>query len=185
MMTRRSLAVMSAVDGCVLVVYQGALRRRASVSAGWCPAVAYQQTARAWQASMNGTVRSTAAAVLLRACPVPKSCFASSIATSIAHLAAYLLITAAVSGPGSVVTRARSNPVFDLSRMRMTVTGTVPVTEYHRQVSAAAAMVSVLPYRVTVTCENTAVAAILARDGSRSPFTRGRPFFPVRCGGRP
>ena len=67
----------------------------------------------------------------------------------------------------------------------MTVTGILPVTEYHRQVSAAAAMVSVLPYRVTVTCENTAVAAILARDGSRSPFTRGRPFFPVRSGGRP
>ena len=49
---------------------------------GWWPAVAYQQTAMAWQASMNGMVRSTAAAVRLRACPVPKSCFASSIATS-------------------------------------------------------------------------------------------------------
>ena len=46
-------------------------------------------------------------------------------------------------------------------------------------------MVSVLPYRVTVTCENTAVAAIFARDGSRSPFTRGLPFLPVRSGGRP
>src|SRR5512142_751558 len=137
MMTRRSLAVMSAVDGSVFDVYQGASSRRARVSAGWWPAVAYQQTARAWQASMNGIARSTAAAVRLRACPAPKSCFASSIATSIAHLAAYLSITAAASGPVAVVTRARSNPVFDLSRMRMTVTGILPVTEYHRQVSAA------------------------------------------------
>ena len=68
---------MSAVDGCVLDVYQGASRRRASASAGWWPAVAYQQTAIAWQASMNGTVRSTARAVRLRACPVPKSCLKS------------------------------------------------------------------------------------------------------------
>ena len=136
---------MSAVDGSVFDVYQGASSRRASASAVWCPAVAYQQTARAWQASMNGTVRPTAAAVRLRACPAPKSCFASSIATSMAHLAAYLSITAAVPGPVCVVTRARSNPVFYLSRMRMTVTGTVAVTEYHRQVNACAAMVSVLP----------------------------------------
>jgi len=50
-----------------------------------------------------------------------------------------------MSGRFSVVTRARSCPVFFLSRMRMTVTGLVPVTEYHRQVTAAAAMVSVLP----------------------------------------
>src|SRR5579875_1618177 len=79
MMTRRSSAVMSAADGSVFVVYQGA---RAPASAGWWPAVAYQQTAAAWQASMNGSVRSTAAAVRLRACPVPDSCFESSIATS-------------------------------------------------------------------------------------------------------
>ena len=85
-MTRRSLAVISAVDGSALDVYQGASRRRVSVSAGWWPTVAYQQTARAWHASVNGTVRSTARAVRLRACPVPKICFASSIATSIAHL---------------------------------------------------------------------------------------------------
>jgi hypothetical protein len=50
------------VDGSVFAVYQGAFLRRASASAGWWPAVAYQQTARAWQASMNGMVRSTAAA---------------------------------------------------------------------------------------------------------------------------
>jgi hypothetical protein len=84
-MTRRSLAVMSAVDGWDFDVYQGAFIRRASVSAGSWPAVAYQQTAIAWQASMNGIVCSTARAVRLRACPVPKICFASSIATSIGH----------------------------------------------------------------------------------------------------
>src|SRR6516164_7036063 len=145
MMTRRSLAVMSAVDGSAFVVYQGAARRRASASAGWWPAVAYQQTAIAWQASMNGIVRSTAAAVRLRAWPVPNSCFASSIATSIAHLAAYLSMTPAMSGSFSVVTRARSQPVLDLSRMRMTVSGVVTVTEYQGQVNADAAMVSVLP----------------------------------------
>jgi hypothetical protein len=82
MMTRRSLVVMSAVDGSVFVVYQGASARRAWASAGWWPAMAYQQTATAWQASMNGSVRSTAAAVRLRACPAPNSCFESSIATS-------------------------------------------------------------------------------------------------------
>jgi len=40
----------------------------------------------AWQASWNGTVRSTARAVRLRACPAPKTCLLSSIATSIGHL---------------------------------------------------------------------------------------------------
>jgi hypothetical protein len=53
--------------------------------------------------------------------------------------------TWAMHGFFSVVTRARSYPVFDLSRMRMTVKGRVPATEYHRQVTAAAAMVSALP----------------------------------------
>ena len=84
---------MSAVDGSVLAVYQGALARRVcGVGRVW-PAVAYQLTVMAWQASWNGTVRSTARAVRLRACPVPKSCFASSIATSMAHLEAYLSMT--------------------------------------------------------------------------------------------
>jgi len=54
---------MSALDGWVFDVYQGALRRRAPAVAGWWPAVAYQQMARAWQASMNGTVRSMAVAL--------------------------------------------------------------------------------------------------------------------------
>src|SRR5215469_5663798 len=59
MMTRRSLAVMSAVDGSALDVYQGAFSRRSCRSAGLWPTVAYQQVAMAWQASWNGTVRST------------------------------------------------------------------------------------------------------------------------------
>ena len=77
---------MSAVDGGVLVVYQGARWRRSSMSAGSWPAVAYQVMAMAWQASWKGTVRRTARAVRLRACPAPNSCLASSIATSMAHL---------------------------------------------------------------------------------------------------
>ncbi len=76
---------MSAVDGSALETYQGAAARRSCRSAGSWPAVAYQVTAMAWQASSKGTVRSTAAAVRLRACPVPKTCFASSIAISIGH----------------------------------------------------------------------------------------------------
>ena len=75
---------MSAVDGWALLAYQGARARCSATSAGSWPAVAYQQVAMAWQASWNGTVRSTARAVRLRACPVPKSRFASSIAISIA-----------------------------------------------------------------------------------------------------
>ena len=84
---------MSAVDGWVLLVYQGARARWSATSAGSWPAVAYQQVAMAWQASWNGMVRSTARAVRLRACPAPKTCRASSIATSIDHLAAYRSIT--------------------------------------------------------------------------------------------
>jgi hypothetical protein len=76
---------MSAVAGAVLVLYQGAAARRSSMSAGSWPAVAYQVTAMAWQASWNGTVRRTAFAVRLRACPAPNSCLASWIATSIGH----------------------------------------------------------------------------------------------------
>ena len=55
---------MSAVDGSAFEVYQGASRRRVPASAGWWPAVAYQQTAIAWQASMNGIVRRTARAIV-------------------------------------------------------------------------------------------------------------------------
>ena len=113
---------------------------------GWlCPAVAYQQTAMAWQASMNGTVRSTARAVRLRACPGAEELLrvfyrdfhrpSRSVSFDDEFDVQVL----------SVVTRARSYPVPGLSRMRMTVTGAVPVTEYHRQVKAATAVVSVLP----------------------------------------
>src|SRR5713226_5841906 len=108
MMTRRSLAAMSAVDGWAFVVYQGARARCSATSAGSWPAVAYQQAVTAWQASWNGTVRSTARAVRLRACPAPKTWRASSIATSIDHLAAYRSITCAAVAVVSVVTRARS-----------------------------------------------------------------------------
>jgi len=73
---------MSAVDGWVLVVYQGARLRWSSTSAGWWPAVAYQVMARVWQVSWNGMVRRTAAAVRLRAWPQPRTCLLSSIATS-------------------------------------------------------------------------------------------------------
>ena len=68
--------------------------------------------------------------------------------------------------------------------MSTTVTGRVPKTGCHRQVTAAALMVAAFPYRATVTCSNAAVAASFARQGSRSPFSRGRPRFPLRAGGR-
>ena len=76
---------MSAVEGWALLVYQGARKRWPSTSAGSWPAVVYQQTAMAWQAIWNGTVRLTAAAVRLRAWPVPNSCLESSIAISVSH----------------------------------------------------------------------------------------------------
>jgi hypothetical protein len=76
---------MSAVAGSALLAYQGADARRSCRSAGSWPAVAYQVTATAWQAISNGTVRSTAAAVRLRACPAPKTCLESSIAISVSH----------------------------------------------------------------------------------------------------
>lgn len=41
LITRRRLAVIPAVDGSVLPVYQGSFPRRAAVSAGLWPAVAY------------------------------------------------------------------------------------------------------------------------------------------------
>lgn len=44
-------------------------------------------------------------------------------------------------------------------------------------------MAAILPYLVTVTSVNAAVAASAARAGSRSPFCRGRPRLPMRCSG--
>ncbi len=73
---------MSLVDGLAFDVYHGEFLRRTCRSSSARPAVAYQATVTAWQAISNGTVRSTARAVRLRACPVPKSCFESCIATS-------------------------------------------------------------------------------------------------------
>jgi hypothetical protein len=99
---------MSAVDGSVLVAYQGARARRSATSAGSCPAVAYQMIASVWQVRVNGMVARTARAVRLRACPAPKTCRASWNATSMDHLGAYRSMTAAGLASGSVVTRAMS-----------------------------------------------------------------------------
>ncbi len=85
------------------------------------------------------------------ACPAPKTCRASSIATSIDHLLAYRSITAAGLASRSVVTRARSYPVAETSRISSTCTRRGPKTPCHRQVMASAWMVAVFPYRVTVT----------------------------------
>ena len=98
---------MSAVAGSALLVYHGASARRSCRSAGSWPAVAYQVTATAWQATWNGTVRSTARAVRLRACPAPKAWRTSSIATSMDRREAYRSITCAAVTAVSVVTRAR------------------------------------------------------------------------------
>jgi hypothetical protein len=54
MMTRRSLAAMSAVDGWAFVVYQGARARCSATSAGSWPAVAYQQAVTAGQRPGDG-----------------------------------------------------------------------------------------------------------------------------------
>ena len=70
---------------------------------------------------------------------------ASSIATSMLHLAAYRSMTYAPDAAVSVVTRARSYPLADRSRMRTTVTALVPKTEGHRQVTAAALIAAILP----------------------------------------
>jgi hypothetical protein len=145
MMTRRSLAAMSAVAGSALLVYHGESARRSCRSAGSWPTVAYQVTATAWQASSKGTVRSTAAAVRLRACPVPKICLESSIAISMLHLEEYLSITCSAVAVRPVVTRAMLKPLPGRSRTMTTVTGREPNTEYHRQVTMAAPTVSVLP----------------------------------------
>jgi Transposase, Mutator family len=68
---------MSANETACLVRYQGARARRAATSrAGW-PHSAYQQTTRLTQTSPNGTVRSTARQVRLRAWPIPATCWPS------------------------------------------------------------------------------------------------------------
>ena len=137
---------MSAVDGSVFEVYQGGVQAAGLgvggvVADGGVPAdgdglAGEHERDRALDLAGGAVAGLAGAERLLR---VLDRDFTAD------HLAAYLSITAATSGFFSVVTRARSKPVFDLSRMRMTVTGAVPVTEYHRQVSARTAMVSVLP----------------------------------------
>src|SRR6266699_3688955 len=77
----------------------------------------------AWQASWNGTVRPAARAVRLRAWPAPRTWRASSIATSMLHLAAYRSMTCVRPAPGSVVTRATSYPVAEVPRISTTWTG--------------------------------------------------------------
>src|SRR6266545_1767447 len=72
MMTRRSLAVMSANEGSVLVVYQRARARCSATSAVAVPAVAYQTVTRLRQTRPKGTVRSTARGTRLRVW-VPKT----------------------------------------------------------------------------------------------------------------
>jgi len=104
----------------------------------------------------------------------------------------------------SVVTRARSHPVAEVSRVSITCTGREPKTQYHRQVMAAAWIVAVVPWRVTVTAANAASAASLFRKGQlgalgagptpcasagRGPLVQGsvlaQPGAPGDAGGRP
>ena len=74
MMTRRSLESMAGTDGWVLCGTTGRARGRRDV-VWWCPAVAYQQTARLLIRSSNGAVGSTAAWSRLRAeHAVPRAC---------------------------------------------------------------------------------------------------------------
>jgi hypothetical protein len=79
------------------------------------------------------------------ACPAPKTCRASSIATSMDHLLVYRSITWAAVAAVSVVTRARSCPAADRSRISTTVTCLAPKTVGHRQVTAAACTAAALP----------------------------------------
>jgi hypothetical protein len=106
---------MSLVDGSDFVVYHGELRRRSRRAPGLRPAVAYQVTAMAWAAISNGMVASTARAVRLRAWPAPKSCFESSIDTSMDQRLAYRSMTCAIVAAVSVVTRAMPKPRPGLS----------------------------------------------------------------------
>jgi hypothetical protein len=135
---------MSLVDGCGLVVYQGASARRSARPAGLWPVVAYQVTAMAWQAIPNGIVRSTARAVRLPGLPGAEDLLrvfyrdlngpARGVSFDYLHGVASC----------SVVTRAMPRLRPGLSRTRTTLTGREPKTEYHRHVTAAAWTVSVL-----------------------------------------
>ena len=63
---------MSSKAGSVLAGYQGWAWRRAVMRAGLWPCRAYQMTTRVWVSRANGTVRSTARRVRLRASPAPQ-----------------------------------------------------------------------------------------------------------------
>jgi hypothetical protein len=69
------------------VVYQRARLRRSVITFGEWPVRWYQTTTRVWAWRPNGTVRSTARWVRLRASPTPVTCLASEKATSMAQRA--------------------------------------------------------------------------------------------------
>ena len=157
MMTRRSLAVMSAVDGSVFEVYQGASGGGPGHRRGGGRRWRSSRRRGAWQASMNGIVRSTTRAVRLRLARCRTTAFAPSIAAS---------------------------PVFCLSRMRMTVTGTAPTTEYHRQVNACPTDGLGLAVAGERDLQERRSGGGLRKAGHAVAFLLGRPLFPVRSGGR-
>ena len=76
---------MSVKLGSVLVVYQGRALRWAVTSVVSWPCRAYQRWTMVMTSMPNGTVRSTAAGVRLRASPAPVMALASLKATSIGH----------------------------------------------------------------------------------------------------
>ncbi len=86
--TRRSWVSMSSKAGSVLAWYQGWAWRRAVMSARWWPCRAYHTTTRVWVSRANGTVRSTARRVRLRASPAPRTLRASAKACSMDQRAA-------------------------------------------------------------------------------------------------
>src|SRR5215831_16535777 len=87
-MVRRSWVSMSSKAGSALVVYQGwSWRRAARVCRVW-PCRAYQVMTRVETIRANGTVRSTARRVRLRASPAPRMLRASAKACSMDHRAA-------------------------------------------------------------------------------------------------
>ena len=79
---------MSSKAGSVLAWYQGWAWRRAAMPARWWPCRAYQMMIRVQVSRANGTVRSTARRVRLRASPAPRTLRASAKACSMDQRAA-------------------------------------------------------------------------------------------------
>ena len=79
---------MSAVDGWILVVYQGCAGAVIFGVAGMAASGGVPGRGQGLAGELNGMVRSTARAVRLWACPGPWTWRASSIATSMLHRAA-------------------------------------------------------------------------------------------------